>query len=275
MFSPEFFTYLTISIYLAATFAGFCGILLRKQLWRKAGCWLALASFGCQTLILIFGFHKMLPEGLSFGAYLQMLAWFFLLCGIIAWHRMRKDAILLFAAPFGLILFLMSAPWLHMPVEAPKALSASFYALHTGALFLALGLLALAFMAAIIFLIVRRRLKQKKTVSGIWEDMPALSLLDKINSVCAICAFPLYTTGLIAGLLWIKPIYGTNFNGDAKEVVSLIVWLLLGILFYNRLMRGWQGRKPALLVIAVFILSVFSFLFVNFYLSAYHGIIRS
>ncbi len=275
MFSPELLTAITIGIYLAATIAGFGGLIWNKKSWCKAGGWLAIASFICQTVILIFGFHKYLPDGLSFGAYMQLVAWFFLLCGIIAWQRMRVDTILLFAAPLGLILFLMSAPWLHVAVVAPGSLSASFYALHIGSLFLALGLVALAFVAGIIFLVLQHRLKKKRKFNGIWAEMPALSVLDKINAVCSICAFPLYTLGVVAGLFWAQPIYGSSFNGDPKEIVSLLVWTLLGMLFYNRLLRGWQGRKPAILVIVVFLLCFFSILCVNLLLSTHHGIIRS
>lgn len=274
MFSPEFLTLITILAYLSASVVGLWGLIGQQPRLRKTGCYLALASFACQTLILIFGFHKLLPEGLSLGAYVQLLAWFFLLCGIIAWQRLRKDAILLFSAPLGLILFLMSAQWLHLAITAPKALSAPFYALHTGALFLALGLLTLAFMAGLIFLFIQYQIKNKKNIKGLWEEMPALSMLDKINFVCAVCSFPLYTIGLVAGLIWAKPIFGSSLNGDAKEIISLFIWALLGALFYNRLLRGWQGRKPALLAILIFLLSFFSIICVNLFFSTHHGIIR-
>lgn len=275
MHSPESLTAFTIAFYLLATVCGITGMIWRKAAWRKAGSWLAIASFLCQTLILIFGFHKLMPGGLSFGAYLQLLAWFFLLCGIGAWQHLRQDAILLFAAPLGLILFLVSAPWLELPIKLPQSLSTPFYALHIGSLFLSLGLLALAFMAGVIFIFLERRIKAKKTMKGVWEDMPALSMLDKINAFCAITAFPLYTIGVIAGLIWAGPVFGSTFSGDAKEIVSIFVWGLLAFLFFKRVLGGWRGRKPALVAIIIFILSIFSIIFVNLFLSAHHGYIRN
>lgn len=275
MFSPEFLTYITICFYSFATLAGITGLALRKRTLCRLGCWFTLLSFACQTLILIFGFHALLPNGLSFGAYLQLLAWFFLLAGTGAWLRLRNDAILLFAAPLGLILFLMSLRWLENPIVVPPSLSASFYILHIGALFLGLGLLALGFVAGFIFIFIQRRIKARKKMSGVWENMPALAILDKLNKICAIGAFPLYTLGVIAGFFFARPLYGSALSGDPKEIASLVIWALLGLLFYNRLARNWQGRKPALLVCIVFILSVFSILVINIFLPTHHGVFRS
>ena len=207
MHSAKALTAITICFYLFASIAGISGIALRKPALLAAGRWLALASFACQTLFLAFGFHALVPNGLSFGAYLQLLAWFSLLAGIGAWLRFRQDAILLFAALLGLILFLMSSPWLESPVRIPASLSAPFYALHIGALFLGLGLLGLAFFAGLAFLALQKRIKERKNLQGVWEEMPALGLLDKINAVCAGMAFPLYSVGLVAGLFWAKQMF--------------------------------------------------------------------
>lgn len=220
------------------------------------------------------GFHKSFPNGLSAGAYLQMLAWFILLCGVAAWWRLRNEALILFAAPLGLILFLMSASSLDMFPTLPPSLSTPFFALHIGALFLSLGLLGLAFIAGTIFLILSKNIKSKKNTAGFLRDMPALSILDKINGACVISAFPLYTLGIVAGVFWAYPAYGSNLSTDPKEIVSLAVWGMLAALFHNRLAKGWKGRKPACVAILVFLLSAFSILVVNFYLPTHHAFIR-
>lgn len=274
MYSARIFTWLTIIIYLFASTIGLFGMTTNRILWRKTGCWLAVAAFCCQTFFLIMGFHKTMPDGLSSGAYLQMLAWFFLGCGIIAWWRYRQDAIMLFAAPLGLIFFLMSLASLDISVPLPKSLSAPFFALHIGALFLGLGMLALAFIAAIFFIFIQKRIKAKKHMQGFWQDMPALALLDKINAACIIGAFPCYTAGIIAGLFWGPQVFGSMFNGDPKEIVSLIIWLLLAILFHNRLATGWKGRKPAIFSIIIFLLSAFSIVVINIYFPTQHAFIR-
>lgn len=275
MLSPYLITYLTIIIYSLASCIGIAGLLLRMAVLRKAGSWLAILAFACQTLSLILGFHKSIDGALSIGAYFQLLAWFFLLCGIGAWWRLKEDSLILFAAPFAFILFLMSAQVLNVMVTLPSYLSSVFYTLHIGALYLSLGLLFLAFVAGLIFIFLEKRLKAKKLITGFWKDMPSLLLLDNINAACVLSAFPLYTIGLLTGLFWSGQVYGKVFSGDPKEFVSLFIWLLLAILFHNRLAKGWKGRKPALYVIAIFLLSLFSIFAVNFLLQSHHSFIRN
>lgn len=274
MISPEFSTLLTLCLYGAASVVGMSGMMLRSALPRRIGCWLAACGFLVQTLMLALGFHSSLPEGLSLGAYLQMLAWFVLLCGLISRLRYRQEALLLLASPLALILFVMSAPYLTAVVRIPPQLSAPFFTLHIGVLFLSLGLLTLAFAASGIFLFLEGRIKNKQAMKGFWQDMPALSLLDKINAFAVLSAFPLYTLGIVAGLFWGKSVFGASFNGDPKEVISIIVWLLLAVLFHNRLARGWRGRKPARLTVLIFGLCLFSFIVVNTFMETHHAFIR-
>ncbi|MBQ3058896.1 MAG: cytochrome c biogenesis protein CcsA [Desulfovibrio sp.] len=275
MIAPESSTLLTLALYALATFCGVLGTALRSPLWRKAGCWLALAGFAAQTLLLASGFHKSLPGGLSLGAYLQMLAWFVMLCGLTIWLRMRQEAAALFSAPLALMLFAMSAPYLSALIRVPESLKAPFYALHIGALFLSLGLLALAFAAGALFIYLEGRIKSKQRMEGFWQDMPALSILDKINAFTVLTGFPLYTVGLASGLIWAKPVYGAVISGDPKEVITIIVWLLFAWLFYNRLTSNWKGRRPARLAVFIFVLSLFSIIVVNTFMDTHHAFIRS
>ena len=61
---------------------------------------------------------------------------------------------------------------------------------------------------------------------------------------------------------------------DAKEVVSIIVWLLMAYVFHGRLATGWRGRKPARLMVLVFGLSLFSIVVVNTLMETHHSFIK-
>lgn len=271
MISPELSTGITLTLYCLASTAGIGGVLARRPFWRRLGCVLACTGFASQTFMLLMGFHRTLPDGLSLGAYLQMLAWFVVLCGMGVLAKFRQESALIFAAPLGLMLFAVSAPYLGAVVQAPPSLTASFYALHIGALFLSLGLLALSCAAGALFLLTDLRIKRKQYIKGFWQDMPGLSVLDRINSMTTAAAFPLYTLGLVSGLVWAKPVFGTTMSGDPKEVFSILVWLLLAALFSNRLTRGWKGRKPAQLAVLIFLLCLFSITVVNTVMETHHA----
>lgn len=275
MISPELSTGVTLLLYCLAVITGIAGMLARSPFWRACGCITTVAAFACQTVVLALGFHKALPGGLSAGAYFQLMAWFVVLCGIAAWARLRQETPLIFAAPLGLMLFVMSTPYLSSVVRVPESLSTSFYALHIGALFLSLALLALAFAAGGLFLFLESRIKTKRSVKGFWLDMPALSMLDKINALAVMAGYPLYTLGIISGLVWAKPVFGGTVTGDPKEVVSIVIWLLFSALFHNRLTRGWKGRKPAQLAVFIFILCLFSIFVVNTFMVTHHAFVRN
>lgn len=274
MISPEFSTSFTIAIYMLASIVGLAGMILQKNTYCTSGCWLACLAFFCQTLLLTFGFHKFFPNGLSIGAYLQMFAWFILVCGLGVWIIYRQKSFLLFAAQFGLILFLMSAPWLDVTLRIPANLETPFYILHIGALFLFMGIISIAFVASILFLFLSFRIKYKKKMDGFWHDLPALAVLDKVNALCVFLAFPIFSTGIIFGFIWSAQVFGSMFDADPKKVVSLIVWILLAILFHNRLANGWKGRKPAWIVITIFLISIFSVSIINYFIPTMHNFVN-
>lgn len=275
MHFPETSTWLTILAYAVASAVSFIAMTRKKGSMETLASILTALAFLCQTLQLAFGFHASLPEGLSIGAYFQLFAWFILLCALGFWFFLHQNVPLLFAAPLGLILFLMSAPLLGRAMILPGYLKTSFYALHIGALFLSLGLLALGCTAAILFLFLERRIKGKQKMPVLWQNLPSLALLDRINSICVLLSFPLYTIGIAAGLLWAKPVFGASLSGDPKEILSIFVWLLLATLFHNRLAKGWKGRKPAIMILSIFSLSLLSLVGAYIFLDSRHTFIRS
>lgn len=274
MISPEFSTGVTLLLYGLASVSGIAGMMSRSPFWRRVCCYLAAAGFIFQTISLATGFHKALPDGLSLGAYLQLMAWFVVLCGLASWGKFKQEASLIFASPLGLMLFAMSAPYLQAVVEVPHYLKAPFYALHIATLFLSLALMALAFAAGSLFLFLEARIKSKQYMKGFWQDMPALAMLDKINAFATVVAYPLYTLGIVSGLIWAKPVFGATVTGDPKEVISIVIWLLFSVLFNNRLTKGWRGRKPARLAVYIFILCLFSIIVVNTFMETHHAFIR-
>jgi len=258
-------------VYALASLCGLAGLVGRRPRLRRAACFTAVGGFGLQTLAFLLGSHAALPGGLSLGAYLQLLAWFLLLCGMLGWGKFKLETPLLFAAPPAFLLAAAAYPGLHRQIVLPAPLSGYFYALHVGALFLSLAIIALALGAGLLFLHLHRKIKAKERLTGFQKDFPALSVLDRINALCVAAGFPLYTIGIGAGFVWSGSVWGKTFSGDPKEIISLLVWLGFAVLFRQRLLRGWQGRKPALFAIGLFTLCVFSLVVVNMFLPTHHA----
>ena len=260
-----------LGVYALASLCGFAGLVARVALLRRVACFVAVGGFALQTLAFMLGSHAALPGGLSLGAYLQLLAWFLLLCGMLGWGKFKLETPLLFAAPPAFLLAAIAHPFLHRQIVLPAVLSGYFYALHIGALFLSLAFIALALGAGLLFLYMHRKIKAKERLVGFQKDFPALSMLDKINALCVTAGFPLYTIGIGAGFVWSASVWGRTLSGDPKEIISLFIWLGFAALFHQRLLRGWQGRKPAMFAIGLFTLCVFSIVVVNMLLPTHHA----
>ncbi len=258
-------------LYASSTIFGIVGLMLRKQKIRILASALAMAGFALQTFDMMRGSHSLMPDGLSGGAYLQILAWFMIICGMWGQWKLRSTTPLIFITPLALMLFLMSWNFMSMAVSLPPTLGGPFYALHIGSLYLSLALMTVGFTAGLIFIYVEKLLKSKSALTGFRQDFPALDILDKINSIYVTIGFPLFTLGILAGFLWAGSTWGKTLSGDPKEIISVAIWILYALLFHMRVVQGRRGRKPAIMAICLFGLSIFSMLIVNSFMDTHHA----
>lgn len=274
LITPEISTLMTLVLYALAGVTGLVGMALQHKTLRVLAASVATSGFILQTVILAMGFHTQAAGGLSVGAYLQMLAWFLMLCGIGLWILVHQEIPLLFGSLLSVLLFGISSRQLAMVVTVPQTLKAPFYALHIGALYVSLALIAISFVAGLFFLYFDGRLKHKKPLPRLLSDIPALNILDSINSWATLAGFPLFTIGIASGLFYAGPVYGSTMNGDPKEIISILIWLCFAWLFYTRVGQGWRGRKPARIMVAIFALSLFSIVVVNLFMNSHHAFVR-
>ncbi|HAM32594.1 MAG TPA: c-type cytochrome biogenesis protein CcsB [Deltaproteobacteria bacterium] len=149
------------------------------------------------------------------------------------------------------------------------ALNSYWLPVHVILLFFGNAVFAVAFGAAIMYLLMEKELKTKK-MGAIFKRLPSLDVLDDINYRCLTIGFPLLTLGIITGSIWAEYAWGSYWSWDPKEVWSLITWLLYAALLHGRLTVGWRGRKAAILAIAGFCAVLFTFLGVNLLLPGLH-----
>ena len=76
--------------------------------------------------------------------------------------------------------------------------------------------------------------------------------------------FPFLTIGIISGAVWANEAWGSYWSWDPKETWALITWLVFAIYLHSRLLKGWEGRKAALLGSCGFFVIWICYLGVNF-----------
>jgi cytochrome c-type biogenesis protein CcsB len=97
-------------------------------------------------------------------------------------------------------------------------------------------------------------------------------VLDEITYKLIAIGFPIFTLGgLIFGAIWADQAWGKYWSWDPKETWSLITWLLYAFYLHSRLMRGWKGKKVAIVAVIGFVAVIFTYLGVNLLLSGLHS----
>ncbi|MDK2954976.1 MAG: hypothetical protein PWQ57_472 [Desulfovibrionales bacterium] len=263
---------LIILLYFTGSAFFFAGLIASNGRLRQMGALCALAGFACHSLDLILFVSQNRIAAFSAGEfYFSLLSWCLLLIYFLLWWRLKLKFLALTASPLALVLFISSLAAINFKVTIPKQLVGLFFGLHIGSLFASLGLLAMGFGAALAFLYLNKRIKSKTPLSKGGPDLPSLNAFDRVNHWAIAIGFPLYTLGLFSGFVWAHIAWSKTFSWDPKEVTGLAVWFLYALLFHQRLMIGWRGRKPAVLLIWVFAISIASLVGINFFAPTHHS----
>src|SRR6266480_498895 len=185
---------------------------------------------------------QLTPIGL--GPALSMLALCLVLLQLASERLLRGSAVSFFAAPLatglvGLAIFSGLTPG----ADAAVARNA-WFVLHV-------ALMALAFIAAALYLLQFRELKARR-FGQVFQLFPPLERLDQLNRFALVAGFPALTLGVLLALG-----YGARFSGGlqvakAQVVWGIFTWVVLGWAVWVRVVRHWAGRRAALASIAGF-----------------------
>jgi cytochrome c-type biogenesis protein CcsB len=97
-------------------------------------------------------------------------------------------------------------------------------------------------------------------------------MLDEITYKSIAIGFPIFTLGgLIFGAVWAEQAWGVYWSWDPKETWSLITWFIYAFYLHSRMIRGWRGRKVAIVAVLGFMAVIFTYLGVNLLLSGLHS----
>jgi len=141
------------------------------------------------------------------------------------------------------------------------ALKSNWLLIHVMTAFLGYAAFAVAFAAALLYLVKDRHPQAK---------LPTLPLLDRLMYRAIMLGFLLLTFGILTGAVWAETAWGKYWSWDPKETWSLITWLIYASMLHARLLKGWQGRRIAWLALLGFLAVIFTYLGVN-YLPSLHA----
>jgi cytochrome c-type biogenesis protein CcsB len=104
------------------------------------------------------------------------------------------------------------------------------------------------------------------TTAGLQLESVSMSTAEQLDSLSyrtITVGFLLLSVGLVSGAVWANEAWGSWWSWDPKETWALICWLVYAAYLHTRLIRGWQGRKPALVASAGLVVIVVCYIGVN------------
>ena len=260
----------TTLVYLAAAIFYLVALIGKRQQAARIGRWVLLV--GIILHAICFGVLHSTAEGAmitSLRESLAFFAWCLVLLFLLLDLHFRMSAMGAFVAFLAFVLMIASALSPNVVVPFNPVLKSWLFPVHITFAFLGSAAFALSFGAGVMYLIQNRMLKSKH-FTGIYQLLPSLDALDKVNYACISVGFPLMTLGIISGAFWANTAWGTYWSWDPKETWALMTWFLYAALLHGRLTIGWRGRKAAIFSIIAFMFLLFTFLGVNLLLGGYH-----
>ena len=132
----------------------------------------------------------------------------------------------------------------------------------------AAALLFAAAVTAILLVFLDRRLRARR-VANLSSGLPPLDALEKIMFRLVAAGFGFLTLALITGFVFVTNLFTQNLV--QKTVLSLIAWLIFGVLLIGRLRFGWRGRSAVRWTLSGFAILAVAYFGVKFVLEYMFG----
>lgn len=263
--------FLTGALYLAGT-AGYVVFIFRqKDSVAGTSAWVMLAGLVCHSISLITEWFSLghVPA-VNLSQSLSLLAWSMVAGYLLLLVKANVRVLGSFVAPLALMLIIMAAAGSAGKPQPVAGFGSAWLTVHVIAAFLGDGILAVAALAGVMYLLQEGQLKSKRQ-GWIYTRLPALTTLDNLGRLALLIGFPLLTLGMLTGAVYGYFRTGVYWSWAPREVWSLITWAIYAIILHQRLTVGWQGRKAAWLAIAGFGLAAFAFIGAGYLFDDYHS----
>ncbi|HEY8490323.1 MAG TPA: c-type cytochrome biogenesis protein CcsB [Dehalococcoidia bacterium] len=183
--------------------------------------------------------------------------------GLFEW-RYRQRTVGAFVLPVVAVLFTISELFFPSKLEplVPALQNNRLLAVHVACMLLSYSVLAVAFGAAVLYLLQGEGRRFPRLPSG--------EVADEIGHKAILVGFPLLGLGIALGAYWGNYAWGRYWGWDPKETTALVSWLIYAGYMHARALGGWRGRRTAVLSIVGFASILFNLFVVNFVVSGLH-----
>ncbi len=171
-----------------------------------------------------------------------------------------------FIQPVVLALMAVSAAFFPSDVEplVPALQNQDLLAIHVATMIVAYSALSVSFGAGVMYLVQDGERNR-------FSRLPKAGLLDEIGYRSVMVGFPLLALGIALGAYWGNSAWGRYWGWDPKETSALVTWLIYAAYLHTRGLRGWTGKRAAVILVLGFIAVLFTYFVVNLWVSGLHS----
>lgn len=193
---------------------------------------------------------------------------------MVTTDRKREPAYIFWTLTFGIfaiVMIAMAIDFFSFKVAVRPDVFVKSYLFKTTFLNASAVVKLLSWIASgvILFLVWQYGSLLKKAIQKVNIDA---DMLDEITYKSIAVGFPIFTLGgLIFGAIWADQAWGVYWSWDPKETWSLITWFIYAFYLHGRMIRGWRGKKVAIVSVIGFMAVIFTYLGVNLLLSGLHA----
>ncbi|KQZ74436.1 hypothetical protein ASD55_08510 [Rhodanobacter sp. Root561] len=217
---------------------------------------LALGLAGVAVLLhasILLGIHRGALD-LHFFAALSLVA--FVVSALTLLVNASRPVAALGVIVFPLTAALVAVDSFLAPPTLPQSMDWQIK-LHVTVALVAFGVLSIAAVLAILLAIQERALRHRQF--GRWlRALPPLTLTETLLFRLISAGFVLLSLTLLTGVLFVDNLFGQHLVH--KTVLSIVAWLVFGVLLYGRWRHGWRGSRAVnltLIGMAVLVLAFF------------------
>ncbi|MCX5847866.1 MAG: c-type cytochrome biogenesis protein CcsB [Deltaproteobacteria bacterium] len=258
-------------------------LIIGKEFWGRLASFLAWAVIIAQTIALLLIWKTSYDLGIGHvplaNLYESMIffAWAIILIYLIIEWLTKNKTIGVFVVPIAFLAMAYAsiAPGINNRIEPLiPALQSNWLTSHVVTCFMGYAAFTVAFGCGLIYLLKNMGKDNAEKPSGLIGKLPTLATLDTLIYQSISLGFIFLTIGIMTGSIWAHYAWGSYWSWDPKETWSLITWLIYAIMLHSRYVRGWRGKRMAILALIGFACVLFTYLGVN-YLPGLHSYLKA
>jgi HemX protein len=267
----RWFYELIVVLYACSVLLYFFDFLQNNRRANKTAFWLLSIVWVMQSLYMFF---KAINQGnlplFSQFDTLFFYAWLLITISLLMNWFFRMAFLLFFVnvIGFSVMAFSLFVSGKEIPHGMAEQLSTEWLMIHISMAFLSYAAFTVSFIFSAIYIAQHTLLKKKKWTKQL-RRWPSLVQLDTYAFRLNLLGVPLLLLSLILGIVWGYHTLESSFIYDSKVLLSIFVLIMYGIYLYQRVVKGWHGRRIVELNIVSFLVLILNY-FISSVFSKFH-----